>query len=151
MGVWDMLCDNILCPVFEVVSNAVETSLDTIDKAGHNVIDTKFEAIDYAKENPVKSALIAAAAVAGGAVALKASGSVAAYLGKNALLGKAGTGRAISTLSGSALKRASLAKLGGGTKAAGRLGIKGGKALIAATGTATGAVTTKKAITVTNS
>lgn len=75
--------------------------------------------------NMVKAGKYAAAIVGGatvfGPAALLAAPSLAASLGATGLLGAAGTGTAISTLSGAALTNASLAAVGGGTMAAGAI------------------------------
>jgi hypothetical protein len=72
----------------------------------------------------------------GGAIAVPlaviAAPGIAAALGAWGALGAAGTGTAISTLSGAALTSASLAAIGGGT-------VAGGMAILTATGTALGA------------
>lgn len=57
-----------------------------------------------------------------------------------AAVGTAGTGTAISTLSGVAATRATLAVLGGGTLAAGGLGIAGGAVVLGGIGIAGGIV-----------
>ena len=60
------------------------------------------------------------------------AGTLGAVLTGVAAVGTAGTGTAISSLSGSAFLSASLAKLGGGTLAAGGLGVMGGLAVAGA-------------------
>ena len=74
---------------------------------------------------------IGGAAIIGPAVFVAAP-SLAAALGATGALGAAGTGTAISTLSGAALTNASLAAIGGGTMA-------GGVAVVSAAGASLGA------------
>lgn len=70
-------------------------------------------------------------AVSGGIVALGSGGLAGlAVYGSVGLLGTASTGTAISTLSGVAATNATLAWLGGGSLAAGGLGIAGGTAVL---------------------
>lgn len=77
------------------------------------------------------SALEMKEVVVGGVTALGAGGlaGLAAY-GSVGLLGTASTGTAIGTLSGAAATNATLAWLGGGSLAAGGLGIAGGTAVL---------------------
>ncbi len=90
-----------------------------------------------ARWNLAKGGLIAGGIVAGTAVfapvALLAAPGIASALGATGLLGAAGTGTAISTLSGAALTSASLAALGPG-------GMAGGVAFLTAIGGALGGV-----------
>jgi hypothetical protein len=86
--------------------------------------------------NLVRATKIGAGTIAGVAVfaplAVLAGPGIAAALGGTGLLGAAGTGTAISSLSGAALTSASLAAIGGGTMAAGTI-------VLTATGAALGA------------
>ncbi|GAB6178534.1 hypothetical protein JCM16814_34250 [Desulfobaculum senezii] len=80
-----------------------------------------------------KSCNLAMEALSGGATALGGGALVAfgAYNG-TMLLASAGTGTAISTLSGAAATNATLAWIGGGTLSAGGLGVAGGTMVLGA-------------------
>jgi len=131
MSLWDAICDNIICPVVEKVGDSfIYDGLcevgSGIDKAVNVVVIDGIgggldSAIDFAKENPVKSVAIVAATVATGGLAA------------------ASTGVPISTLSGAALSNASLAALGGGTLMAGGGGMAAGATVVTVAGAATGA------------
>ena len=105
------------------------------------VIDTEKEkksgllsrAVDFVKENPVKTAV--AVGVATGGAGYVAAPAIAASIGAAGALGAASTGTAISTLKGIALTNASLAKIGGS--------VVGGKAVITGTAGTVGAVASK--------
>lgn len=97
-------------------------------------------ALDAVIENPGKALAIAAVTVGTGGLALAYAGSIAATLGTTGVLGAAGTGVAIDTLTGIYLTNASLAALGGGTVAAGGGGMAVGTMVVTAAGATTGAV-----------
>ena len=105
-----------------------------------------FFARDSVDVRKLGKGILVALAVGGavGGVASRQTEGLAASLGVMGQIGKASTGRAIRTLSGAALSKASLAKLGGGALAAGGGGMAVGKVVIgagsAAAGTAAGAV-----------
>ena len=82
----------------------------------------------------------------GGRIAARLGGGLAApaaVSGLVASLGTASTGTAISTLSGAAAAKATLAWLGGGALAAGGFGVAGGVVVLAAVGVG-GAYAVKK-------
>lgn len=94
------------------------------------------------RSNLLKAGKIAAGSVAGavvvGSMVVGGAGApIAAALGKTGLLGAAGTGTAISTLSGAALTSASLAAIGGGALGVGA-GMTGGLVILSAAGAALG-------------
>jgi hypothetical protein len=96
--------------------------------------------VEYVTENPIKTASIVAATVVSGGVAYRYAPTIAGGIGKTGILGNAGTGRAINTLTGPYLKRASLAALGGGTLASGGGGMVAGATFVAYSGAAVGGV-----------
>lgn len=134
MSIWD---------VFDSIGNALDSGLRTVLSAGDTVVECVGDAAqameDTVKENPVASAVVAAAATGG--VAFVAAPAIAAAAGSAGLLGAASTGTAISTLHGAALTNASLAALGGGAVAAGGGGMAVGSAVVAGTGAALGGAT----------
>lgn len=91
---------------------------------------------EFTPESPrfrdIESATIRATELSGSAVKGLAGGAVLAYGAYSATtsLAVAGTGTAISALSGAAASNATLAWLGGGTLASGGLGIAGGTAVL---------------------
>lgn len=92
--------------------------------------------IDPITENPGKSVALVGVALAGvatGGVAYAAAPAI------GAAASAAGLGVAGGTLSGAAASSAGLAALGGGSLAKGGLGMAGGKAVIAFTGSTLGA------------
>ncbi len=98
------------------------------------------DAVDFVKENPIKTTAVVAATVATGG-AFAAAPIVAATIGGAGYLGAtATTGTVISSLSGAALTNASLAALGGGALSTGAAGMAGGTALVSAAGGVSGAV-----------
>ncbi|MGR5366932.1 hypothetical protein [Photobacterium damselae] len=128
----------IITGVFDFVAEVHHFGVRTA--VSNAVGDIKFEAskaYDYAKEHPVevgaKVALHVGTAVAMNAVGKAIAPSVARAVGSTGVLGKCGTGKEISTLTGKYLERASLAKFGGGTLAQGGGGIKAGVALVGKT------------------
>ncbi|MEY4592920.1 MAG: hypothetical protein RIR18_1815 [Pseudomonadota bacterium] len=144
MGLWDAICDNIICPVGEAigegvcsVGRGVDTVVSTVIIDG--VCGGLDSAIDFVKENPGKSAAIVAATVATGGLASVAAPTIAATIGATGVLGTASTGTVISTLSGAALESASLAALGGGALSASGGGILAGTAAITKAGAVAGA------------
>jgi hypothetical protein len=143
MSLWDSICDNVICPIGRAIDDgvcAVGRGIDTVVTTV--VIDGVCggidNAVDFVKENPGKSAAIAAATVVTGGLASVAAPAIAAGLGSAGVLGAASTGTAISTLSGAALTNASLAAVGGGALAAGGGGMAAGTAVIAGTGAVAG-------------
>jgi hypothetical protein len=105
-----------------------------------NIVDILGNVIDYARENPIKCAVVATATLATGGLAYAFAAPIAATLGSAGLLGVSSTGTAIGSLSGAALEAASLAALGGGSVAAGGVGVAGGTAVVSATGVLAGGV-----------
>lgn len=90
---------------------------------------------EYMKEScqaAAQSGAGIAAGILGGASVAGAAPTAAMWIATT--FGKASTGRAISTLSGIAAKKAALAWLGGGTLTAGGAGAAGGQALLALAG-----------------
>lgn len=151
MGLWDMFCDEVLCPLGSVISDAVEGTGSVIDKAVNVVVIDGVcggidKVVETVTEHPVETAIVAAAAVATGGVALAAAGPIAASAGAAGLLGSASTGTAISSLGGAALTNASLAALGGGAISAGGAGMAGGTTVIAAAGVITGGAVSGSAV-----
>jgi hypothetical protein len=113
--------------VFDLVGGALGSAVDFLGSV-----------VDVVVENPIKSVAIGVATVATGGTALAFAGPIAGAVGATGLLGAAGTGTAISSLTGVALTKASLAALGGGTLAAGGGGMAAGTMVIAAGGAAVG-------------
>lgn len=146
MKLWNEFCDSVMVPLGTAVDKgvcAIGRGIDTvvttvvIDGVAGGIDST----IDLVKENPGKSAAVAAATVATGGIAFVAAPTIAASLGAAGVLGVTSTGTAISTLSGAALTNASLAAIGGGAVAAGGGGIAAGTAVIAGSGATAGAIT----------
>jgi len=151
MSFWD----DVLSPLGSLMVDAVEGAGRVIDTAVNSVvidsicggIDT---ALDFAKENPGKAALVVAATAATGGAAFATAGPIAAAIGGTGVLGTAGSGAAISELTGIYLTNASLAALGGGTLAAGGAGMAGGTAVAATAGAAVGAAVSGSAVAFTS-
>lgn len=123
----------------EAVINGIKNTPESFNK---NVQTLSINLERYSKllaEAQKESARIERGAGAGVATGVAVGGTVAAF-GGTALtamamsVGTAGTGAAISGLSGVAATNAALAWLGGGTLAAGGAGVAGGEALLALTG-----------------
>jgi hypothetical protein len=106
------------------------------------------DVIDSIIENPVKSLFIVGATVATGGLALAYAPAIAATIGATGILGTAGTGATISTLTGVFLESASLAALGGGTLASGGGGMAFGATVVASAGAATGLAVSGTAVAV---
>lgn len=145
MGIFDALCEYVLEPVGNIIVDTVEGAGRCIDSVVTTVVIEGIgggldKVIDVVSENPGKTVAVVAATVATGGVALAYAAPIAATLGSTGILGAAGTGAAIDTLSGIYLANASLAALGGGTLAAGGAGMAGGTMVVAAAGATTGAV-----------
>lgn len=111
-----------------------------------SVVDTAIDGViavaDFAEDNPAvaKVATVATVAATGGVAATFFAPQIATALGSAGFLGTtATTGKTISTLSGIALEKASLAAVGGGALSVGGTGIAGGTAVIGAVGTGAGA------------
>lgn len=102
-------------------------------------IDCVENGFEFLSENPGTSLLTVGATVASAGLGLAAAPAIASMAGSAGLLGAASTQTAISTLSGAALKNASLAAIGGGALAAGGGGMAAGTAVIGAASAATGA------------
>lgn len=122
-------------------------SIASFDKLSLQLNDLEEYKIIFEREktNVQKTAAIAGG-IAGGAVVFGLTAGIAApgfasALGAAGVLGNASTGTAISTLSGAALTKASMAALGGGAKLAGGLsmGMNGGMFFISAAGAGLGA------------
>ena len=125
MGWYESLVDGI-----ESVGRGIDRAVSgTIDVVGGG-LDS---AIETVKENPGKSALVAAAAVATGGAALAAAPTI------GAVASGAGLGVAGGTLSGAAASSAGLAAIGGGSLASGGGGMLLGTQIITATGAIGGA------------
>ncbi len=111
-------------------------SFENLDRGLDDIED--YEILFERKSKDLKKrAALAGAAIGGGVIlgpmAMLGAPTMAAALGSGGLLGAAGTGTTISTLSGAALTSASLAAIGGGT-------IGGGVVLLTAAGAALGGV-----------
>ena len=91
----------------------------------------KRESINIARVTKISAGLIGGAMIFG-PLAMVAAPGFAAAIGSSGLLGAAGTGTAINTLSGAALTSSSLAAIGGGT-------MEAGAAVLTAAGAALGA------------
>jgi len=128
MFIWDVICN---------VANKADEIFFGPEGEVSGLLGTPIQA---AIDNPGRAAAVVAATVATGGVALAYAGPLAAALGSTGILGTAGTGAAIDTLTGIYLTNASLAALGGGTLAAGGAGMAGGTMVVAAAGATTGAV-----------
>ena len=122
-----------------VLNSTMAGFLDTFTKL-KNVDFRDSEGLDELKKLHVdsntfaemKSLVSFAGSVAGGAVAGTAGGALAAFgaFGAAQALAAASTGTAISALSGAAATNATLAFFGGGSLAAGGLGVAGGTAVL---------------------
>lgn len=122
-----------------VLNSSMTSFLDTFQKI-KNVDFTKTEGLEELKKLHVdqkefiemKSMVNYASSIAGGAVAGTAGGALAAFgaYGAAQALAFASTGTAISALSGAAATNATLAFFGGGSLAAGGLGMAGGTAVL---------------------
>jgi len=98
-----------------------------------NSVDTSFELVIDEKElEELKELSVIASSLAKGAAGGVVSGAVTAFGAYSAagILASASTGTAIATLSGAAATNATLAFFGGGSIAAGGLGIAGGTAVL---------------------
>jgi len=113
-------------------------TIASFERLSHRLSDIEEYQIIFKREkwNFLKAGTIAGGVVGGAVVfaplAFLAAPGMAAALGASGLLGAAGTGTAIVTLSGAALTSASLAAIGGS--------VAGGTILMTATGGALGAV-----------
>lgn len=136
----DLTRDAVMLP-FEVSAGAAEMVSEVtgaVVEAGNKVVEVGADAagavagktIDVVAEHPVEVAM-AVGMVAGGLAAPMLASKLGAW---GVLNNVATTGKAISSLHGAALKSASLAKLGGGAKAIGGLGMKGGVAVVSSSG-----------------
>jgi hypothetical protein len=118
--------------------NAVESTGMVIEKIGDSVVDTVANGADFVEQNPIKSTVIAAAAIASGSAGIAFAGQIASAFGATGALGASSTGTAIGSLSGAALESASLAALGGGSTAAGGGGMAVGTVVVGSGCTAAG-------------
>jgi hypothetical protein len=135
---------HISTPLFEAVSDSVESAGGSIGKHGDSVVDTVSSMADCVENYPTATKVVAIAltGIATGGAALVAAPAIASTLGGAGLLGvTATTATAIESLSGAALTSASLAKLGWGAKIVGGWGMAGGKAVVTAGGATIGAST----------
>lgn len=122
-----------------VLNSNITSFLDTFQKI-KNVDFTQAEGLEELKKLhldekefvEMKSMVNYAGSIAGGAVAGTAGGALAAFgaYGAAQALAFASTGTAISALSGAAATNATLAFFGGGSLAAGGLGMAGGTAVL---------------------
>ena len=107
--------------------------LHNVDLQGSSGIDEleKFK-IDKQSMEELKELSSMASSLAGGTVSGAALGAITAFgaYGGAMTFGAASTGTAIATLSGAAATNATLAFLGGGSLAAGGLGVAGGTAVL---------------------
>lgn len=138
-----LACGNSLQSLGEekifVLNNNITCFLDTFQKI-KNVDFTETEGLEELKKLHVdqkefvemKSMVNYASSIAGSAVAGTAGGALAAFgaYGAAQALAFASTGTAISALSGAAATNATLAFFGGGSLAAGGLGMAGGAAVL---------------------
>ena len=108
--------------IFDFVGDCVCAVVDT-------AIDGVSTVADFCEDNPATTVVLATAATGGLATAF--APTIAATIGSTGVLGAtATTGTTISSLSGAALKSASLAQLGGGALAAGGGGMAAGTAVV---------------------
>lgn len=99
----------------------------------------QFEKSNYQKYTSIGIGIVGGALVMGPMYYVSAP-ALASFLGSHGLLGAASTGTQISTLSGAALKSASLAKVGFGALSINGLGMAGGTILIGGFGSALGGI-----------
>ncbi len=122
-----------------VLNSSIDMFLNTFQKI-KNVDFRETEGLDELKKmhidkkdfEELKSLSNFAGSLAGGAIAGTAGGALAAFgaYGAVQLLATASTGTAIASLSGAAATNATLAFFGGGSLAAGGLGMAGGTAVL---------------------
>ena len=109
MSLWDDICDNVICPLGGLIVDGVEATgrgIDTVVTTGIDVVGGGLDyAIDAIKENPGKSALIAAAAVATGGASIIAGSAVSAGSALGVVAG--------SSLGGTGLAAGAAAATGG--------------------------------------
>lgn len=122
-----------------VLNSSVKEFLDTFQKIKNvdfreteGLNELKKFHLDEATFSEMKSMVNYAGSLAGGSIAGTAGGALAAFgaYGAAQALAVASTGTAISTLSGVAASNATLAFFGGGSLAAGGLGVAGGTAVL---------------------
>ena len=122
-----------------VLNNSVSDFLDTFTKIknvdfrdSEGLEELKKMHIDEYSFDDMRELVNFAGGLAGGAAAGTAGGALAAFgaFGAAQALAAASTGTAISTLSGAAATNATLAFFGGGSLAAGGLGMAGGAAIL---------------------
>ncbi|MDP1614488.1 MAG: hypothetical protein Q8L68_01685, partial [Methylococcales bacterium] len=120
---------------FEIYENSIIPFVDSFSKIKNinfddsNLIDTRnLPQVTSAELKEMREAVLEIKEVVGGGIAALGSGGLAglAAYGSVGWLATASTGTAISTLSGVAATNATLAWLGGGSLAAGGLGMAGG-------------------------
>lgn len=109
--------------------------LDSADTAFYDAKRKAKKSADFAKHVVVNHSGKAMTGVGITFVAIAAApvvaGPIASAIGSTGLLGTTAAGKVISTLSGAALRKASLAALGGGSVAAGGGGVAAGLANVA--------------------
>ena len=115
-----------LMPFVEAFDRIKHVDLDRREELGTGVSDISTEVLELREVAAAMAELVGGGAGALGAGALA---GLAAY-GSVGLAASASTGTAISTLSGVAASNATLAWLGGGTLAAGGLGVTGGMVVL---------------------
>lgn len=123
-----------------VLNGSVKSFIDVIEKINENFGLDASVGLDELKKfklnkqslNELKEMQTVAASIVGGAAGGAAVGAVTAFgaCSAAAAFGAASTGTAIATLSGAAATNATLAFLGGGSLAAGGLGVAGGAAIL---------------------
>ena len=136
-------CGNALTHLGEeklfVLDNSVSEFLDAVQqiknvdfKETEGLEELKKLSIDSGDFEELKNMVSFAGSIAGGAVAGTAGSALVAFgaYGAAQTLALASTGTAISTLSGAAATNATLAFFGGGSLAAGGLGMAGGAAVL---------------------
>lgn len=122
-----------------VLNGSVKSFVDVFEKI-HNIELTNSVGLDELQKfkldkqsfSELKKIQTVAASIAGGIAGGAAAGAVTAFGACSAAVtfGAASTGTAIATLSGAAATNATLAFLGGGSLAAGGLGVAGGAAIL---------------------
>jgi hypothetical protein len=120
--------ENSIIPFVEIFSK-----IKNIDFKDSRLLEaTNLPQITNAELNEIKQAALEMKEFVGGGIAALGSGGLAglAAYGSVGLLGTASTGTAIGTLSGVAATNATLAWLGGGSLAAGGLGMAGGTVVL---------------------
>ena len=118
--------EGALIPFVEAFDRIKHVELDGREELGTGVPDISAEVLELREVAAAMAQLVGGGAGALGAGALA---GLAAY-GSVGLAASASTGTAISTLSGVAASNATLAWLGGGTLAAGGLGVTGGMVVL---------------------